>query len=98
MSTSLILDSDACKFSAEVSKFLIVCSNLFWKAPSLDLSAETTSNASFIVVIALFADACSETSIHFQIFQQTAKAVSASRYKISLSLDVLATFPAESSL
>ncbi len=55
MSTSLILDSDAVKFSDIVFKLVIVCSNLFWLAPSLALAVETFSIALSIEVIADFA-------------------------------------------
>ena len=41
ISTSLTLDSAAVKFSAALSTFAIVCSNLFWTAPNLDLSDDT---------------------------------------------------------
>ncbi|MNE92807.1 hypothetical protein D3C80_1905770 [compost metagenome] len=51
ISTSLTLDSAACKFSEALSKFEIVCSSLFCKAPSLLLSADTVLIAVFIVDI-----------------------------------------------
>lgn len=55
ISTSLILDSDACIFSDALSRFLIVCSSLFCAAPSFDLCSDTFSMATFIVSIAAVA-------------------------------------------
>ena len=43
MSTSRIRDSAAWRFSADVSRFFMVCSKRFCIAPSLERSAETVS-------------------------------------------------------
>jgi hypothetical protein len=68
MSTSRIADSAACKFSADVSRLLIVCSNLFWIAPSLALCVETLWIAPSYASIARDALDCEVTSNALPMF------------------------------
>ena len=63
ISTSLILDSAADRFSAVAVKLLMVCSSLFCTEPRLDLSVETKSTAASIVAIAASAASRLDTSI-----------------------------------
>ncbi len=53
ISVSLILDSAACRFSAALSKFLIVYSSLFWFAPSFERIDETVLIAASTIPKAL---------------------------------------------
>ena len=50
MSTSRMRLSAAVRFSADVDRFAIVCSSLFWIAPSLERSPDTLLIAVFIVI------------------------------------------------
>jgi hypothetical protein len=63
ISTSLILDSAADRFSAVAVKLLMVCSSLFCTEPRLDLSVETKPTAVSIVAIAASAASRLDTSI-----------------------------------
>ena len=58
ISTSLILDSAAVKFSDAFPKLFIECSKRFCIAPKYALPAETVSNQFSTIEIALLAPAC----------------------------------------